>query len=270
MRIAIFSDVHGNLTALEAVLADIKQHSPDLTVFAGDLCTDGARPAACAQRLQAEEIALIRGNTDERISNHPILSLDLKGEAEPPMPEIKNNDDWTWTKLSSEERAWLGSFPAFRRVAPTLHPYEDLLIVHANPKDTHQHIYPSEAQQQALFGTVRQPDNDLALQEMLGDVAIGVLAYGHLHVPSIRHWNRMTLVNISSVSLPLDGDQRAKYGLLTWDGGWDIVHQYVEYDVEKEIDLLKQLQPPNWQVLVERLRTGRAVEKAAALKMVQD
>jgi Icc-related predicted phosphoesterase len=47
MRVAIFSDVHGNLTALEAVLNDIKQQSPDLTMFAGDLCVDGARPVAC-------------------------------------------------------------------------------------------------------------------------------------------------------------------------------------------------------------------------------
>jgi predicted phosphodiesterase len=74
MRVAIFSDVHGNLTALEAVLADIKQQAPDLIFFAGDLCLSGARPSACLQRLRQENISPIYGNTDEEISKRPLLS----------------------------------------------------------------------------------------------------------------------------------------------------------------------------------------------------
>lgn len=256
MRIAIFSDVHGNLTALEAVLADIKQHSPDMIIFAGDLCTEGARPAACVQRLRAENIGAIRGNTDERIGNHPILSLDLKGETEPPQPEINNNDDWTWAQLSANERAWLESLPFHQRVSPTTNLQDDLLVVHANPMDIHQHIYPSESQQKTLYGEIRQPDDDLALKKMLDELNLSVVAFGHLHIPNVRQWKGIRLANISSVSLPLDGDQRAKYGLLTWNGGWTIEHQYVDYDVEKEIDLLQQVRPPNWQELVERLRTA--------------
>ncbi len=256
MRVAIFSDVHGNLTALEAVLADIKQQSPDLTIFAGDLCTDGARPAACLQRVRNESISAIYGNTDQRLSNQPLLSLDLKGETPPPKRVIEDNDDWTWAQLNPADRAWLSALPFHRRVSPTINPNDDLLIVHANPQDTEQHIYPDAERQQELFGEVRQPDNDLALKKMMGELKSGIVAFGHYHVPSIRHWNDLTLVNISSVSLPLDGDHRAKYGLFTWDNAWTIEHQYVSYDIDEEIAALKKYRPVGWQELITRLQNA--------------
>lgn len=259
MRVAIFSDVHGNLTALEAVLKDIKEQSPDLILFAGDLCTDGPRPAECLHRVRDEDLSAIYGNTDERLRNRPVLSLDLKGETPPPKREIRDNDDWTWAQLATHDQTWLEALPFFRRVSPTLHPKDDLFVVHANPKDTERHIFPPEERQKQLFGEVRQPDDDLTLRRVLGDLKTGILAFGHYHVPSIRHWHDITLVNISSVSLPLDGDQRAKYGLFTWEKEWTIEHKYVPYDIEKEIDCLKTIQPPNWEELVRRLQTAQTL-----------
>lgn len=258
MRIAIFSDVHGNLTALEAVLKDIKQQSPDLTIFAGDLCVDGARPTACLERVRDADISAIYGNTDQRLSNQPILSEDSEVATQRRKRNIEDNDDWTWVQLAPSDRTWLSALPFSRRVSPTTNPNDDLFIVHANPQNAVQHIYPAEARQQELFGEVRQSDGDLELKKVLGDLRGGILAFGHLHIPFIRQWQDLTLVNISSVSLPLDGDQRAKYGLFTWDGDWKIEHQYVSYDVGKEIDCLKTIKPPSWQELVHRLETAVA------------
>lgn len=256
MKIAIFSDVHGNLTALEAVLADIKQHSPDLVIFAGDLCTDGARPAECMKRLRSESISSIHGNTDLELSNQPLLSRDVNIEETFREMQIRDNVDWTWAQLSEEERAWLRTLPFHRRVSPTSHPKDDLFIVHANPKDVNRHILPPESMQDDLYGEVRQPDDAPELKEMLDELR-GMVAFGHLHIPSVRHWGDVTLVNISSVSLPLDGDQRAKYGLLTWNDGWDIEHRHIDYDVDKEIEVLKTRKPPTWKELVERLKSAR-------------
>ena len=258
MRVAIFSDVHGNLTALEAVLDDIKQHSPDLTIFAGDLCVDGARPAACLERVRGEDISAIYGNTDQRLSNQPILSENAAAELQQREQQIEDNDDWTWVQLASSDRTWLSALPFYRRVSPTTQPNDDLFVVHANPHNTEQHILPSEERQRELFGEVQQPDDDVLLKKVLGDLKGGILAFGHLHIPAIRQWQDITLANISSVSLPLDGDQRAKYGLFTWDQGWKIEHQYVAYDVDKEIDCLKTNRPPNWQKLIQRLQTAAA------------
>lgn len=256
MRVAIFSDVHGNLTALEAVLDHIKKNSPDLTLFAGDLCVFGARPAACVQRLRNEKISCIFGNTDEWISNQPLLSNDIEAEEKRRSQEIDDAADWAWAQLEEMDRAWLRSLSFYRRISPTVNPKDDLLVVHANPKDVDQPIHPPEALQKALYGQVKQTDDQL--RPLLKGAFTGILAFGHVHVPSVRYWEDETLVNISSVSLPLDGDSRAKYGLLTWerDNGWIIEHQYVSYDVAQEVELLDELQPPGWEKLSQQLQKG--------------
>lgn len=259
MQIALFSDVHGNLTALEAVLADIKKQTPDVVFFAGDLCLFGPRPAACVDRVRAEPISAIYGNTDQLLSNDPLLSDDLEEEKKERRRAIEDIVDWTRVQLSEEQHAWLTSLPFHRRVSPTPHPKDDLFIVHANPKDANQSIYPSEAVQKAIYGEVRQSDNDVELRHLLQDLFCGVLAFGHVHVPNIRQWQDMTLANISSVSLPEDGDPRAKYGLLSWDkhDGWTVAHRYVAYDMDEEISWFKQQQVPEWQKYVHELEAVR-------------
>jgi predicted phosphodiesterase len=254
MRIAIFSDVHGNLTALEAVLQDIKQQSPDVTFFAGDLCVFGARPAECLQRLRAEDIPGIYGNTDGWISNEPLLSGDIVAEEAARSRQADTPPGWTWAQLDEMDRAWLRTLPFHRRFSPTPNPIDDLLIVHANPQDVDQPIHPPTSLQEQLYGEVKQPDD--ALRPLLGDVTAGVISFGHVHIPNVRRWQNLTLANISSVSLPLDGDARAKYGLLTWDDDWTVEHRRIEYDIAQEVGYLTRLKPPKWRELSQQLQSG--------------
>ena len=257
MRVAIFSDVHGNLTALEAVLADIDEQAPDVVFFAGDLCVFGARPAECLELLRQLEIACIYGNTDDWIDSPPLLSDDIDEEEEQRRQHIHDICDWTHVQLNEMQRAWLRELPFHRRISPTPNPRDDLLIVHANPRDVDQVIYPPVSLQKKLFGEVKQQDDDL--RPLLENLIIDVLAFGHLHVPNVRRWDDITLANISSVSLAMDGDTRAKYGLLTWDDdSWSVEHRYVEYDVGKELDALAARQPPDWENLIKRLEAGRS------------
>ncbi|MCZ7666722.1 MAG: metallophosphatase family protein [Chloroflexi bacterium] len=259
MRIAVFSDVHGNLTALEAVLADIKQQSPDLVVFAGDLCLFGPRPAECLDRVRAEDISVIYGNQDKPLHNQPPLSDGSdreKWEARQNVPDIVS---WTRNQLTLDQRGWLHNLPFQRRISPTVQPKDDLFIVHPNPRDGEQHIYPPETTQKELYGEIRQPDDDPDLRHMLHDLVCGILAFGHVHVPSIRPWREIKLVNISSVSLAQDGDTRAKYGLFTWNGkSWQIKHRYVTYDLEKELALLAERGIPQGEIYARCLKTGRS------------
>jgi predicted phosphodiesterase len=259
MRVAIFSDVHGNLTALEAVLADIQTQAPDILYCAGDLCLGGARPSACLQLLrQVENLSCIYGNTDEKISKQPLLSRDIEVERQARDEDIDSIEDWTRAQLTERERAWLRELPFHRRVSPTPNPRDDIFIVHANPRDVHQHIYPPEEQQKAIYNEIKQPDDDATLSHLLNDLEAGIMAFGHLHIPNIRHWSGLTLANISSVSQPIDGDPRAKYGLFTWEKGrWTITHHYIAYDIQTEVELLAQLQPPHWQALSWRLQTAQ-------------
>jgi predicted phosphodiesterase len=255
MRIAIFSDVHGNLSALDTVLHDIKQQSPDMVFFAGDLCVFGARPAECLQRLRSEGIGCLRGETDGWISNQPLLSDDIEAEEALRSKQVSTASEWTWAQLNEKDRAWLRTLPFHFRFSPTENPKDDLYMVHANPENVEQPIYPMESLQESYYGEIIQPDE--ALKPLVGDVMAGVIAFGHLHIPSIREWQHLTLVNISSVSLPIDGDVRAKYGLLTWDNAWTIEHRRVDYDIGQEINYLIQQKSPRWRKLSRWLHTAR-------------
>jgi predicted phosphodiesterase len=255
MRVAIFSDVHGNLTALEAVLADIAREKPDIIFCAGDLCVFGPRPAACLQRIRAEEIISVYGNTDQWISNDPLLSRDITAEKRERREDVYTAAEWTWARLDAMERAWLRTLPFHGRVSPTVNARDDLFIVHANPLDVEQPILPPESVQEQFYGEVKQTDEDLRF--LLDELATGILCFGHLHIPNVRRWGDMTLANISSVSLPLDGNSQAKYGLLTWDGDWTLEHRRIDYDIDREIKCLTDLKPPEWQRHANQLKYGR-------------
>lgn len=258
MRVAIFGDVHGNLHALEAVLAAIKQQAPDLVVFAGDLCMGGAHPSECVALLRAEPIAAIEGYTDTLLNNDPLLDMDLDRARKRHEPVDDTLRDWTWAALTPADRAWLRTLPTQRRISPTTFPQDDLFVVHANPKNMVTAILPDEARQEAIWNEVRQPDSGSEMRHLLSDLFVGVLAHGHLHIPGRRHWQHLLLVNISSVSLAQDGDPQAKYGLLTWERrtGWRHEQHYVTYNIEAEIAALAHKQPPAWSQLADSLRSG--------------
>ncbi|MBZ0315395.1 MAG: metallophosphatase family protein [Anaerolineae bacterium] len=227
MRVAIFSDVHGNYPALEAILADIDAKGPfDHIVFAGDLVLGAADPAKCIAALQTRGIAAIYGNTDELLWQLPPLDDETPEEK----AAFLNLVAWTQTQIGESGLAYLRGLPFELRFSPSSDDTHDLLIVHANPVNIHSPIYPPEELQTALFGKIHQPDS--AVEPLLKGVTAEVMAYGHVHVPSIRKIGRHTLVNIASVARPSDGDWRAKYGILTFEEGvWHPQHRYVEYDV---------------------------------------
>lgn len=255
MKIAIFSDVHGNLTGLEAVLRDIDKQQPDLIVFAGDLCLMGARPSACITLLQSrKDIVSIHGNTDLMIGRTISPPDDADEATRARFQEFKLKGEWTKAQLTAEQLAWLHDLPFSLRLSPTSDARQDLLIVHANPKDVDGPILPTDEVQQERFGKVSRSQPDEELELLLGDVTAEVIAYGHVHLPNLRQWGQITLANISSVSLPMDADTRAKYGLLVWgDGRWLIEHRFVEYDLEAEKTALQQTKQPGWEYVVKRL-----------------
>lgn len=241
MRIAVFSDVHGNLTALEAVLADIEQHGPDLVIFAGDLCLVGPRPADTLRLVLDRHIPSVIGNTDGWIA----------GLAKPP-ERLSAVVEWTRGQLSAEEIARLAALPFGLRISPTARAADDLLIVHANPFNVDDMLYPPESAQLDRYEEIRQSDAELS--ERLSGIDAAVLAFGHLHTPNIRPLDRMTLVNVSSVSIPGDGDIRAKYAILEWAGeSWSATHYRVAYDTAAEREAFVSLRPPGWEDAVAAL-----------------
>ena len=262
MRLAISSDIHGNLTALEAVLEHIKTQDAVEKIFcAGDICLFGPRPRECLELIRKQKIPSVVGNTDEWIRNPPPLSAEMDEDQKQERQNLRDWCAWTGEQLDDDLRAYLDSLCQIfeRRISPSDDSADDLLLVHANPKDLMQVIFPPEEMQLERFGRIRQSDKDL--DPLLSDVKASVLAFGHIHVPSIRIWQQLTLVNVSSVSLPGDGDDRAKYAVLSWskEDGWKAKHHYVGYQIESEIAAFRQHKPPGWEHRVKKLETKGSI-----------
>ncbi len=235
MRVAIVSDVHGNLTALDAVVADIQRHAPDVVLQGGDLALMGAQPAEVIDRVRELGWAGVVGNTDEVLwrpeeqqrqqARAPKLGPLLKLVFEQYAPATR--------QLLGEERvAWLRELPAEQRL-------EDLVLVHAAPGDLWRAPLP-EADDEEIA----------AVYEPLG---VATAVYGHIHLPYTRGLGALTVANSGSVGMPWDGDPRASY-LIVEDGRPRL--QRVEYDVEREAAVLLGGGYPDAQRLAAMRRGG--------------
>lgn len=222
MRIAVISDIHGNQTALEAVLEDVSQQPVDQLIIAGDLCLNGPRPAQVLEIIQGLNCPVIQGNVDAEV----VTSAAEKGEKKRSMAT------WTREQIGQAGVHYLASLPTSYRVANR--EGSDLLVVHANPLNLEDAIFPNA------------PDS--MLEHLLGslDPAIGALAFGHLHIAYTRRWRHLLLVDVASCGLPRDEDLRAAYGILSWqDGAWEAEIRRVPYDVKAVVKQIKSSGMPN-------------------------
>ena len=205
MRIAILSDIHGNLDGLNACLADLKgQGGADVIVGAGDFCMDGPYPRQVLERLVEAGAQCLRGNTDRYIASG---ALGNKSE---------RAIEWHRRALGQQWIDWLGALPFSLQFGDGP---DGLLVVHANPKSDDEHIWPDA--------------DDEQLERLTSGVEQRTIAIGHLHLPYVRLWRDRVLVNVASAGIPKDGDPRACYALFTQrSGGWEIKHRRVFFDVE--------------------------------------
>jgi predicted phosphodiesterase len=216
MRIALLSDIHGNLIALEAVLADLARRGPfDEVVVAGDLVWAGPWPAEVVDRVRSLDCAVIQGNTDAFFCRSP----------ENPPPGKRENRfaehlGWMLERLGPQRADYLADLPTAHRIRPAC--AGELLVVHANPYDLDRPILPNFS--------IAELDGLLTTDCVEPDWA--ALAFGHVHTPFRLQWRGRLLINVASAGLPMDGDPRAAYAVLTWDGSaWQGEHHRVYYDL---------------------------------------
>ncbi len=236
MRIAIFSDIHGNLVGLDACLADMKaQGGADVIVGAGDFCLDGPKPKKVLQRLQEIGAQCLRGNTDRYLS--------MVEEPESSGVEDIQRKQLAWTRQDIGQKwiDWLSALPFSLRFGEA---QSELLIVHANPSTDDEHLWPDA--------------DDTTLERLIGDEQAAAIAFGHLHLPYVRTWRGKLLVNVASAGLPKDGDPRAGYAILTQcSGGWAVKHRRVAFDVKKVATQLADCGIPGSAELISTLRRHR-------------
>lgn len=217
MRIALFSDVHGNLTALRAALAALERHRPlQMIVAAGDHVLAGPRPAETWDALQTAGCMCILGNEDVRLWDNAIE--DTMPDS-PWAPLVAVVTPWTVAALGPARLVALRALPPSLRLVPA--PGEDLLVVHANIHSLTGWALKADT-----------PDDDLA--RLYGGANARIVCCGHYHTACVRAWEGMTLINVASVSLPTDGQPYAGYTILDWDGAWHVAQYRVPYDAHAE------------------------------------
>jgi len=236
MRIAIVSDVHGNLTALEAVLADLRQTAPDLVLHGGDLADSGASPAEVVDRIRALGWQGVAGNGEQMLfAPQTLQDFAAKSPAlEPLFAVIAEVAAATREALGEDRIAWLGGLPLVQ-----MHP--SFALVHASPGDPWRAPQPeaTDAELVAVYAPLDRP----------------IAVYGHVHRAYVRGIGEgMTVANSGSVSLSFDGDPRAAYLLLD-DGAATI--RRVEYDLDHELALLAGSGLPHADWLMKTLKSAR-------------
>jgi diadenosine tetraphosphatase ApaH/serine/threonine PP2A family protein phosphatase len=237
---AIVSDIHGNLEALEAVLADIARHEPASMVCLGDFVGYGASPNECIDRLRPMIEHAVVGNHDLAAIGKLRLTYFNSNAAAAAL--------WTETTLTPDNRAYLEALPYSVR-------WRDTLLVHASPAEPENWHY-------VLSPVEARAEMD-AFEE-------AVCFIGHSHYPGVfdRQEDRMRytrtpeirlekghryLVNVASVGQPRDGDPRAGY-LLYDDLERVLRHVRLEYDLAGAMKRIVDAGLPRF--LAERLQWG--------------
>ncbi len=234
MRIAIVSDIHGNRAAFEAVLADLRQSSPDLILHGGDLADTGSSPREIVDHIRNLGWQGVAGNTDQMLSAPETFDefATQSPKLQPLWSVLRKMAAATREALGEERIAWLGGLPLTQIYGP-------IALVHASPESPWRAPGPeaSDAELQSVYGPLGQP----------------IAVYGHIHRPYIRSIPGMIVVNTGSVGLSYDGDRRAAYLLL--DESKPEIRR-VEYDVSRELKALSICGFPHTDWVASSLDSG--------------
>jgi predicted phosphodiesterase len=246
MRYALISDVHANLPALEAVLADIDRRADvAATYHLGDLVGYAPWPNETVQLIRERGIQGVAGNYDSTVAaDHAHCGC----RYEDPRQEALSHESYAWTRahVSASAKAYLGALPFRMDVRPRggHAPGPAVVLVHGTPTLN------------TLYWTADRPDSFcLKMASAAGARAGDVICFGHTHVPWHREVDGIHFVNTGSVGRPKDGDWRAGYVLLTvTDEEPDVDFVRVDYDVDRAIAAIRASELP--ADFAEYLRSG--------------
>jgi putative phosphoesterase len=213
MKIAIISDIHANLHALQAVADDLERVRPDHLVCLGDLVGYGAYPNEVIDWVREREMATVMGNYDEGVG------FDLKDCGcvyRDPQDDRRGKQSLMWSRehTSPERKEYLCSLPMqIRQDLAGAH----VLFVHGSPRKINEYLY---------------QDRPAATFEHIAKVAgCDMLLFGHTHLPYQKWVGKTVFINAGSVGKPKDGDPRAGYVILEINRYRRVEFRRVTYDV---------------------------------------
>ncbi len=212
MRIAILADIHGNLAALEAALAEVDSIRPDRLLIAGDVVDGGPDSAACWERVKALGVPVLRGNHERYVFDYGTPRAD-PAWASPQFAPLR----FALDELSASQIGEMAALPASWCDASA----PGLLVVHASLRGDNDSIFPYTPDEQidAMFPGIAED--------------VRVVVRGHNHICTQREWGHRRIVTTGSVGLAQDGHTAAQFLVLEHRGGgaWSVRHRSVRYDV---------------------------------------
>ncbi|WP_412969188.1 metallophosphoesterase family protein [Fredinandcohnia sp. 179-A 10B2 NHS] len=240
MSIALISDIHGNMTALEAVLDHITRRNIKTIICLGDLIGKGPNSSAAVDKIREVCDIVILGNWDDFIQNeHPDLAI-----------------RWHRNQLGNERLTYLGTLP-FHYDFYMSGKY--IRLYHASAKSVHHRVLPmkhSDEEKMAMF------DKTELISPLEEGKTPDIIGYGDIHAALIEPiGSHKTLLNVGSVGNPLDMTQ-ASFAILHGDyqsreiAPFSIEIVRVPYDIEKEIQIAKDMEMPNIEPYAKELREG--------------
>ncbi len=216
MKIAVLSDIHGNIAALEAVLADVERHAVDAIYCAGDLVGLGPRPREVVALVRDSDLPSVKGNHE----------VELIAQVTGKKPANKEHIAWTAKQLKKRHVRFLDGLP-FHLEADV--DGSRMLLLHGSPRGVYDYLFPSL--------TPRSLDAKFPPDFARPDI----LACGHTHMPFARRVGGMLVVNAGTVGRPLDGDPRACWALIETADGRPPRGRILrtEYDFEITLNAMK-------------------------------
>ena len=218
MKIAILSDIHGNMEALVAVMSDLREQECDKIFVLGDYAMAGPEPNDVVQffmrKIENDNIKLIQGNTDFMISHFSDEIYEtVRGKA-PVMAAALKND---FKVIGDMERNFLKNLPQQLELEEG---GIKILLVHGSPRRNNEDILPNTSLNE--------------VEEMLASVDSNVVLCGHTHIPcGFQTRKKQTVVNVGSVGRPFTPEAKACYLIMTIDNGnYSFQHRFVDYDNE--------------------------------------
>jgi predicted phosphodiesterase len=242
-RIAVVSDIHGNVPALEAVVTDIRRHGPERIINLGDHISGPLWPAETLAELMGRDWIHIRGNHDRAVGATP--------------PErLGPSDRFAYEQIGEAGREWLRTLP------PAVRLEGGLTLCHGTPEADDLYLLETVCRGRVM------PSSPAEIAVRLGGERAALMLCGHSHLPSLIDGpGNGLMVNPGSVGLPAyddvlpephlveAGSPHARYAFLRREGErWTVEHVAVPYDHDAAADRARENGRPDWEIA---LRTGR-------------
>lgn len=221
MKIAILADIHGNKTALDAVVEDLDDQQVERVIVAGDLVNRGPFNREVVEAVQALGWEVIQGNHDQLVVDWVRRRLPPEWYKDPLWRPL----EWVAQQVGECVDELEALPPSTRIEVPGAQP---VLVVHGSPRHNREGIHPFLS--------------DEKIAEILAGVEEPVVVCAHTHIPLDRHVGRWRVINPGAVGTPFNRDPRAQYTVFTLrrDGTWEVEFRRVEYDRRPVLSAFKE------------------------------